>query len=262
MSETKTPEQMAEKEVNKSLGKSIARRQLEIKKHQASIKKLEKEIAKIKSGELVPEESDSSVFSSDTVVAFLLDESGSMDMCLKETISGFNEYVQSLKKTKDKVFLTLTKFNSVSTTIVYKNKEIHNVSKLNEETYIPDGMTPLYDAIGKTISALTKELTNVLKPKVLFVVMTDGQENSSGEYNLEAIKKLIKRKETEDWSFLYMGADQDAWLNSKDMGFAKGNVLSFASANVRGTMARAGGMSASYANSKKRRTNVFFVGSK
>jgi len=254
----KSPEQMAEKEVNKSLGKSIARRQLEIKKHEAAIKKLEKEITKIKSGELVPEESDSSVFSSDTVVAFLLDESGSMSSCYEETVTGFNEYVQSFKKAKDNVFLTLTKFNGDHTSVVYKNKRIHEVPKLSEKNYSPASITPLYDAIGKTITTLTKKLDSVLKPKVLFVVMTDGYENASKEYNLDSIKKLIKQKEKDDWSFVYMGADQDAWANSKDMGFARGNTMSFSSSEMRGTLRRAGGMSVQYACSNNRRTKNFF----
>ena len=258
----KTPTEMAEKEVNKSLGKSIAKRQLEIKKHQAAIKKLEKEIKKIKSGELVPEEANSSVFSDDTIVAYLLDESGSMWGCRKDTISAFNNYVKELQK-KSNVFLTLTKFNSDKVEVVYTNKNVSEISPLTAQDYHPNNCTPLYDAIGKTVASISRQLDKkVLKPKVLFVVMTDGFENTSQEFTLDAVKGLIKQKESEDWSFLYMGADQDAWLSSESMGFAKGNTLSFASADINKTMSVAGGMTAKYAMSKKRKTNCFFVGVK
>ena len=254
-----TPAQMAEHEVNKKLGKAIADREYKKKVLQAEIKKLDKEIEKIKSGELVPEGDSSSSSSPNTAVTFLLDESGSMHSHITETISGFNEYVQALQKEKGITF-TFTKFNSIKVDVVYIDKPIKSVPMLNMKTYRPDDCTPLYDAIGKTISTLAKKLkTYVKKPKVLFVIMTDGYENTSKEYDLKALKGLIKSKQKEDWSFIFMGADQDAWLSAKDFGLHKGNVMSFSKDRTRGVMGRAGGMSASFASSKDRVTTAFFA---
>ena len=255
----KTPKELAKKEVNKQLAKGMAKRQLEIKRLEAKKKKLEKEIKKIESGELVPDtnnvdsEDDSS--SDYSLVAFLIDESGSMYSCRDETVKGFKEYIQSLKK--QKVKLTLTKFNSFNTKIVYSNTIINKIEGL--ENYNPDGLTPLYDAIGKTIKNIEKEKAK----KVLFVIMTDGMENDSKEYNKDNIKKLINEKKSKNnWTFVYLGADQDSWTQSRGLGIASGNTINFNKEEIAGTMRSLGGMSASHCCSRTASTNSFFKGRK
>jgi len=193
-----------------------------------------------------------------TSITFLLDQSGSMMSCFNETITGFNEYIQALKKQKN-ISFTLTKFNSEAVKIAYTDKPIEDVKELSDKTYQPNGMTPLYDAIGKTAKKLTDALVKRKdKPKVLFVIMTDGFENASSEYKLKAIKELIKVKEKDDWNFVFMGSDKDGWLNAKAMGISAGNSILFAQSDTRKTMHRAGGMSASFASGGKRKTKSFF----
>ena len=217
----KTPEEMAEKEVNRQLGKSIAKRMVEIKKNAAKIRKLEKEIERIKSGELVEDSSSSSSIS----VSLILDESGSMSSCKQETINGFNEYIQSLRK--QNVKFSLTKFSD-DCEIIYNNKDIKDVKELNEVDYQPYGMTALYDAIGNTVSATKSE------DKVLIVILTDGDENASEEYKKEAIAKLIKEKEKKGWTFVYLGANQDAMLNAKKFGL-RCNTMGFSTSEMKDT---------------------------
>lgn len=229
--EVKTPEQEAEKQLNKQFGKAIAKRMLEIKQHEAKIKKLNKEIEKIKKGELVPgDEDDSSSHS--TLINFILDETGSMHERKETTINSFNEYIQTMRKEKGSVKLTLTTFNSSKINIVYKNKDIKDVPLLNKDNYQPNDMTPLYDAVGKTINSINKEINK--NTAVLFVILTDGEENSSREFTKDGITKLIKEKEAKGWKFVYMGVGQDAWDGGYGMGIKAGNVVSLGGGNVRG----------------------------
>lgn len=194
-----------------------------------------------------------------TSVIFLLDETGSMHAHYEETITGFNEYIQQLKKEKN-ISFTLTTFNSdTGVEVLYVDIPIARVKELTEETYKPNSTTPLYDAIGKTIKELDDRLKKKKsKPKVLFVIMTDGYENASKEYDIKAIKSLIKKKEGEDWSFIFMGINQDAWLNAKEFGFKSGNVISVMSGQIRSTLKSAGGSSVLFTQNKNRKISSFF----
>lgn len=165
-------------------------------------------------------------------VSFVLDETGSMMSCRDETISGFNEFIQTLKNNKkaDSTRFTLTKFNSCSVEIVYDAVKLSKVKELNEKTYVPDCNTPLFDAIGSTIRAVEKAVEDK-KRNVMIVIQTDGQENSSTEYTQDAIRTLIEKKDKEDkWTFAFLGADQNAYLTGGLLGISKGNTMSYAGA--------------------------------
>jgi len=170
-----------------------------------------------------------------TLVNLILDQSGSMIDCLDSTISGFNEYVQTLiagSKEDSKIELSLTTFcapdsikNKIET--IFSRREVSGVPILDKNSYIPTGMTPLFDAIGYTVSYIEKELLNEVKPKVVCVILTDGLENFSHNYTRQQIKDLISNKEKEGWTFVYLGANQDAWSVGVEMGMAPGNSSSY-----------------------------------
>ncbi len=164
-----------------------------------------------------------------TFVGFLLDETGSMDSVREATVSGFNEYLSSLKKREGQVVFTLTKFNSERIVTLHDAVPLKDVSPLVE--YHPDATTPLYDAIAHIISK-TENAVSALKdaPSVLVVIMTDGLENASKEYNRQRLFELIKRKEADGWTFAYLGANQDAWAVGSSIGVPQGNSLSYAAA--------------------------------
>ncbi|NIP23783.1 MAG: VWA domain-containing protein, partial [Phycisphaerae bacterium] len=113
-------------------------------------------------------------------VSFILDETGSMLSVKDQTISGYNEYLDTLKQEKDVLF-TLTKFNSAKVEVVYDAVKIKDVELLTADTYHPTATTPLYDAIGTTITSLEKATKNK-KGKKLVVIQTDGLENASKEF--------------------------------------------------------------------------------
>ena len=121
-----------------------------------------------------------------THVIILLDETGSMGGIREQTISSFNEYIDTLKSSGNKFKVTLTKFNSNRIKTVYSNRDINNVIKLTKKSYIPRAMTPLYDAMAKTINKVKDNEYD----KVLFVVQTDGYENYSKEFLTSYFKKI------------------------------------------------------------------------
>ena len=191
-----------------------------------------------------------------TIVNFILDETGSMTSCRSQTISGFNEYIKTLQKKAGNILMSLTKFNSEKVEIVYAATPIKKVPELTEATFSPAALTPLYDAIGQTIRAVEKESE---KAKVLMVIMTDGYENASKEFVQKTIFDLIKKKQDEDdWTFVFLGADQDAWEAGQKLGLHRGNVMSFASGEMNNTMKRAGGQSAVFCMSTNNSTKDFF----
>jgi len=140
--------------------------------------------------------------------------------------SGFNEYIKALKKRKENILFTLTKFDSTRIYLVCDARPIKEVPKLNKDTYVPGQFTPLYDAIAHTV----KEMSGRMEGKnvsVLTVIMTDGEENASKQYTRDRIFQLIQEKEKEGWTFVYLGANQDAWAIGQMIGLHKGNVMSY-----------------------------------
>jgi hypothetical protein len=186
------------------------------------------------------------------MVSIILDETGSMMVRKTETICAFNEYIGSLKQFKYPVSVTLTKFNSTKVEVVYTDTDIQKVPELNNETYRPDELTPLYDAIGLTINTLYSGKQVDKNKSVLIVILTDGQENASKTYTQQEIFDLIKTKKEKGWTFVFMGADQDAWVASSKLGIVKGNTLSFSGKDIKGAMRRTAASTVLYASSSAR----------
>ena len=172
-----------------------------------------------------------------TAIEFLLDETGSMHSVWDQTISGFNEYVGGQKSQPGECLLTLTKFDTRGVRTQYTDAAIANVALLDRQSYIPTASTNLYDAIGQRIHALTaRQETLPADTAILFVIMTDGEDNASREYNAEIIKNLITEKQAAGWTFVFLGANQDAWKVGQTFGMAKGNTMTYDNANIKGAM--------------------------
>lgn len=152
-------------------------------------------------------------------IIFLIDRSGSMCGSEEDTIGGFNSYI---KRERNKGFgtkVTTVLFDD-QYEILYKRKDIKEVENLTDKQYYVRGMTALYDAIGKTINLLDKEIDN----KVLFVIMTDGMENDSREYSKQQITNLI---ESHNWEFIFIGADIDSYAEARNIGIKKSRVANY-----------------------------------
>ncbi len=144
----------------------------------------------------------------------ILDESGSMNSVKSATIQGFNEVVQTVKSVQEKFkeqnhSITFVTFNGVGITTHLFNQAVEKLDELNEDTFRPNASTPLYDAIGESVSRLRLEVEKEKNANVLVTILTDGYENASKEYSGNAIKSLISELKEKNWTFTYIGADHD-----------------------------------------------------
>lgn len=160
---------------------------------------------------------------SKTLINYIVDESGSMMGIQKQVRDGFWEYITELQKNGEgEILVTLTKFNTTTVT-PYVAKPLAEVGELD---YQAGGSTALYDAIANTIKKV--EPTVDKNTKVVTLVMTDGQENSSIENSAAQVNALVSAKQAEgNWTFIFLGADRDAWADAAHLGFARGNVMSY-----------------------------------
>jgi uncharacterized protein YegL len=198
------------------------------------------------------------------LVNLLLDETGSMASCLHETISGFNEYLKSLQEIskKKKVLFSLTKFNSEKVETVYTAVNIDRVKELSQSNYQPNHLTPLYDAIGKTVSEVDSKIKNYKNMKILVVIMTDGEENHSKEYTHTQIFDMIKKHEELGWTFIFLGADIDSFAIGHKLGLHVGNVINLSHTNMRAGYDVLSHATGNYAFARSINTANFFMGAK
>lgn len=167
----------------------------------------------------------------DVELVFILDRSGSMGGLESDTIGGYNSMLSKQKKEKTgKVSVTTVLFDD-QYELLYNQVPIEKVSPMTEEEYYVRGSTALLDAIGKTVMQVkANQDKKEIKDKVLFVIITDGMENTSREYRVEQIKKLIEeRKEKDNWEFLFLGANIDAIGAAKDIGIDSSRAVRFKS---------------------------------
>ena len=144
-------------------------------------------------------------------IIFLLDRSGSMESCRTDTIGGFNACLNDQKALGGKISLNLFDHEY---TPVYSNINLSEAPLPTTETFQPRGMTALLDAIGLTI----KNWSGSSNPTV--IILTDGFENSSKTYTKAHIKDLIELKTKDGWTFVYLGANQDAFTEAGNIGIA------------------------------------------
>ncbi len=186
----------------------------------------------------------------------ILDMTGSMMSRKQATIDAVNEYIESLKAdpaTADFRF-SLSIFNSnIGVERTIDAQEMARVRPIAHEQYRPDGATPLYDAIGSVIDAMSQKDG----PK-LVIIQTDGEENSSRHYKKSDIVRMVQEKTKEGWQFVYLGCELDAMQAGAELGIDAGNTLMYLASASRPAFKRLGRMTARYARSGSRGTNSFF----
>ena len=169
-------------------------------------------------------------------VVFILDRSGSMGGLESDTIGGFNSMLEKQRKIEGKAFITTVLFDD-QYELLHDRVNITKVNNITEKEYFVRGSTALLDAIGKTI-AKEKAIQDTLgknekADKVLFVIITDGLENSSREYNSTTVKKLIEtQKEKYGWEFLFLGANIDAIETANTIGISAERAVNYKSDSI------------------------------
>lgn len=166
-----------------------------------------------------------------TEIVFVLDRSGSMGIIRDDCIGGFNTFLKDQQALPGEARLTLTQFDDVYE-VVYKNKPIQEVEPLTTETFVPRGRTALLDAIGRTVNVVGAELAAMSEDerpeKLIFVIVTDGEENASKEFTRQRVLEgITHQRENYQWEFVFMAANQDAIAAAGDIGIQPRGAMNF-----------------------------------
>lgn len=149
-----------------------------------------------------------------TELVFILDKSGSMGGLEKDTIGGYNAMLEKQKAVDGECVITTVLFDN-RYELLHDRIDIRAVRPMTEKDYFVGGSTALLDAIGMTVRKIRNAQKNTAEDfraeKVMFVIITDGEENSSREYSAKQVKNLIEhQKRKHGWEFVFLGANIDA----------------------------------------------------
>ena len=165
-----------------------------------------------------------------TELVFILDRSGSMAGLEDDTIGGFNGMLKKQKAEGEQVNVTTILFDD-QIDVIHDRFPVDIIEPLTRDDYYVRGCTALLDAVGTAI----KKIENVQNrlpenhkaARVVFVITTDGHENSSREYTYPKIKHMIEAKKEIGWDFIFLGANIDAAAEASRMGISRDNTAGF-----------------------------------
>ncbi|NLK68958.1 MAG: VWA domain-containing protein [Clostridiaceae bacterium] len=165
-----------------------------------------------------------------TEIIFLLDRSGSMGGFESDTIGGFNAFIEKQSEEPGEAIVTTVLFDD-QYEILWNGVSAKEI-KLTENEYYVRGMTALLDAVGKTIldvgERLSKTQEHERPGKVIFVITTDGMENSSKEFNYDRVRELIKHQEEKySWEFIFLAANIDASQEAAKIGIKHDDAFGY-----------------------------------
>ena len=177
-----------------------------------------------------------------THLYFLLDRSGSMQSIKSDIEGGFAAFVDEQRKAAGEARATLAQFDDVYE-LVYADRPIADVPPLDLQ---PRNMTALHDAMGRLITDAGQELAALPEAQrpgtVIVAIMTDGMENASKEWTGASIKALVSQQTNAwGWTFMYMGADQDAVEVGVSLGIARDHAVTYSRSKSAAAMATASG---------------------
>jgi uncharacterized protein YegL len=150
----------------------------------------------------------------------------------EEAKNGFNDFLKKQKEVPGEANLTLVLFDH-EYIVMHDGKPLQSVEELTDKTYVPRGTTALWDAIGRAVTTVGERLDKTPEhekaEKVIVVILTDGYENASQEYNGERIRGMIDlQRKTYAWDFVFLAANQDAVATAKAMHIPKAAAMNFA----------------------------------
>ena len=170
-----------------------------------------------------------------TDITIVLDRSGSMESTKSDAIGGFNNFLAEQRKLPGRTAVTLVQFDDQYEP-VYEGRPLDDAPELTDKTFVPRGGTALLDAIGQTIVRTDQRFAKQDNPAelVIFVIITDGQENSSVEYDRAKVFKMIRSHEKEhNWKFIFMGTNQDAIAEAGAMGIMGQHAMTYGAKHFR-----------------------------
>lgn len=171
-----------------------------------------------------------------TSINVIIDRSGSMSGLATDTIGGFNTFLAEQKVVPGEAIFTLCTFND-DYSLIHDGAKLSSIPDLNSTSYKPSGGTALLDAMGTTIDSVGKKLASMKEEdrpsKVIFLIMTDGQENSSKRFTPSQIKAMVQhQKDVYNWEFVFMGANIDAITEGEALGISVQNTFNYIADSV------------------------------
>lgn len=166
-----------------------------------------------------------------TELVFILDRSGSMSGLESDTIGGFNSMLKKQKAEPGEAVVTTVLFDSTYE-LLHDRFPMEQVKPITDKDYFTMGCTALLDAVGsaiqKTINAQKHMLPDMRAEKVIFVIITDGLENSSVEYSYKDIKRMINHQKNQyGWEFMFLGANMDAVAEAARFGVTADRAVTY-----------------------------------
>ena len=144
-----------------------------------------------------------------TEIVFVLDRSGSMKPLEEDTIGGFTEFIEKQRKIEGEAYITTVQFDT-SYQVLHEHVALDEVKPLTKDDYSARGGTALLDAVGRTIDNLGVRLSNTPEEErpehVIFVITTDGEENSSMSYSLQKVREMIAHQQENTHGSLFSSA--------------------------------------------------------
>ena len=166
-----------------------------------------------------------------TEIVFILDRSGSMSGLEADTIGGYNSLIVKQKKEEGEAYISTVLFDDTCE-VLHDRVGIGKINPMTDKEYYVRGCTALLDAIGGAIyhiGNVHKYAREEDRPeKTLFIITTDGQENSSRRYTYEKVKHMVERqKEKFGWEFLFLGANIDAIAEAGRFGIKADRAVNY-----------------------------------
>jgi len=178
----------------------------------------------------------------ETYVVFLLDRTGSMARLKPTNIYGFNRFVSTLKEqpNSEQILFTLVQFHGRGADTIYQRVPVHQVKPIEDAAFHPKGSTPLVDAAYKTIQAVARAIepapaaststaagAQADRPNVVVCIQSDGDDNSSVEYDWDELQALIAEKRTQGWQVFFLGAKIDPEEQAEQLGIPAEHVMTY-----------------------------------
>lgn len=168
-----------------------------------------------------------------TEIVCVLDQSGSMAHLTDATIAGFNKFLDEQRAAPGTANLTLVLFDT-GWKVTVKSESVNLVPNLDRSSYKPDGGTALLDALGNAIRTIGDIAEQKPGSDVVFLIITDGGENSSTDFKRDQVKEIVAAREARGWQFIYLGANQDAFQEAGGIGTQNAMTMGYVS-NAIGT---------------------------
>ena len=193
-----------------------------------------------------------------TEIVFIIDRSGSMSGLEKDTIGGYNSFIQKQKQEEGEAVVSCVLFSNRSE-VIHDRIPLDKVPPMTDKDYVPMGCTALIDAMGDAI----KHIRNVHKyareedvpEKTIFVITTDGMENASRKYSAAEVKKLVEKQTEKGWEFLFLAANIDAVETARSYGIAEDRAVNY-NCDAAGTQLNYATVSAAVGTMRKMKSRV------